>query len=62
MIAIKDMKAPETCMSCRFARFSDYHNKWACYACLPIKFIPKKWYYADKRRVKYCPLIEVEVK
>ena len=55
-VFIKDMEMPKYCFECPFAFYSYYrHGDSRDYSCC----ITKKP-YANTRRSKYCPLIEVK--
>jgi len=55
MIAIKDMKMPNSCDDCQFSVFKAYVSGFFCKAFTGANLIKNR-----KERQKYCPLVEVK--
>lgn len=59
-MAVKiDMDIPKCCIECRFCRWADYKEKWACYAQEPVKYMSSQ-NYENGKKMRGCPLKECE--
>jgi hypothetical protein len=51
-----NMEMPSCCQVCRFGRWNEFKEKWACYACNPVKYMSIRNYEKEGRR-RFCHLV-----